>query len=144
MTFNIFLYIFLYGALLLQETNIVLKKKHGHPALLKHVNHRFNFFTEEKFFCLLQNYKWISVLRKMCSCSVCYKENFYWYLKEHFFKQQIQKIQYHSWSNRNWILDPPLYCWQPGDGLVGDGLYRDLLTTTFQYEHVSLRKPCIW
>lgn len=74
------------------------------------------------------------------------KENYIYQIwkKKILWTTNTEKYQYRLWSNRNWILDPPLFSWQPGDELVVDGLYRDLLTTTFQYEHVSLRKRCIW
>lgn len=81
------------------------------------------------------------------NCSIFYKRKLYLSnLKKKIFLSttNTEKYQYRLWSNRNWILDPPLFSSQPGDELVVDGLYRDLLTTTFQYEHVSLRKRCIW
>lgn len=81
------------------------------------------------------------------SCSIFYKRKLYLskFEKKIFLSTtNTEKYQYRLWSNKNWILDPPLFSWQPGDELVVDGLYRDLLTTTFQYEHVSLRKRCIW
>lgn len=80
------------------------------------------------------------------NCSIFTKENYIYQIwkKKFLWTTNTEKYQYRLWSNRNWTLDPPLFSWQPGDELVVDGLYRDLLTTTFQYEHVSLRKRCIW